>query len=193
VEDLLDVSRLRTGRLELRRQTLDCGPFVEEIVERYRMQLEDRAEYRLHFNVPAVPLEVEVDPSRLEQVIDNLLSNAVKYSPTGGEICVALEPSAGGVRLTVTDHGIGIPIGHSSTIFEPFGRAPNAGSQQIPGLGLGLSICRQLVEAHGGRIWASSPGERQGTTVSLWLPIPRPSPEAPSGESDQALSAVLEK
>jgi len=174
LEDLLDVSRLRTGRLELRRQRLDCGPLVEEIVDRYRMQLEERPEYKVEFEAPKAPHVVEVDPSRLEQVLDNLLSNAVKYSPGGGEICVALASDRSGVRLTVTDHGIGLPQGHADMIFEPFGRAPNASHQQIPGLGLGLSICRQLIEAHGGRIWASSPGEQMGTTLGVWLPTPRP-------------------
>jgi PAS domain S-box-containing protein len=173
LEDLLDVSRLRTGRLELRRQRLNCGPLVEEIVERYRMQLEERPEYTVEFDAPEGPHLVEVDPSRLEQVLDNLLSNAVKYSPGGGEICVALTSDRSGVRLTVTDHGIGLPQGHADMIFEPFGRAPNASHQQIPGLGLGLSICRQLIEAHGGRIWASSPGEHMGTTLGVWLPSPR--------------------
>jgi signal transduction histidine kinase len=175
VEDLLDVSRLRTGRLELRRQRLDCVPLLAEIVERYRVQLEERPEYVLRFEAPDRPLEVDVDPSRLEQVIDNLLSNAVKYSPTGGEIQVTLAPHSGGVELTVSDQGIGLPLGQAASIFEPFGRAPNAATQQIPGLGLGLSICRQLVESHGGRIWASSAGEEQGTTLGIWLPNPAPS------------------
>ena len=179
VEDLLDVSRLRTGRLELRRQRVDCGPLVEEIVDRYRLQLEERHEYTLQYQAPDTPRLVEVDPSRLEQVLDNLLSNAVKYSPGGGEICVALDSDRSGVSLTVTDHGIGLPQGHTDMIFEPFGRAPNASRQQIPGLGLGLSICHQLIEAHGGHIWASSPGEHKGTTVSVWLPSPRPSAASP--------------
>jgi PAS domain S-box-containing protein len=193
VEDLLDVSRLRTGRLELRRQRLDFVPLLEEIVERYRAQLEERPEYALRFEAPDQPLEVDVDPSRLEQVIDNLLSNAVKYSPAGGEIQVSLAPHSGGIELTVTDQGIGLPLGQAASIFEPFGRAPNAATQQIPGLGLGLSICRQLVESHGGRIWANSAGEEQGTTLGVWLPNPPPasplvSPEGRVGT--RAASAV---
>jgi PAS domain S-box-containing protein len=174
VDDLLDVSRLRTGRLELRRQRIDCGPLVQETVERYRVQLEDRPEYALQFEPPSQELCVEVDPSRIEQVLDNLMSNAVKYSPGGGEICVRIGLDSGGVRLTVTDKGIGLPANQTEAIFEPFGRAPNAAREQIPGLGLGLSICRQLVEAHGGRIWASSPGEGRGTSVGVWLPAAGP-------------------
>lgn len=182
LEDLLDVSRLRTGRLELRRQQVDCTALVEEIVDRYQVQLEDRADYTLQFHRPREPHIVDVDPSRLEQVLDNLLSNAVKYSPRGGEICVSLNSDRGGVYICVADQGIGLPSGQSEAIFEPFGRASNASQQQIPGLGLGLSICRQLIEAHGGRIWATSDGEQAGTTIGVWLPAPRP--DALNGVSD---------
>jgi PAS domain S-box-containing protein len=174
VEDLLDVSRLRTGRLELHRQVIELAPLVEEIVDRYRAQLEDQREYAVALRIPPQTILADVDPSRLEQVLDNLLSNAVKYSPSGGRVDVAVELDAAGFRLTVTDQGIGLPPGQTESIFEPFGRASNASVQQIPGLGLGLSICRRLVEAHGGYVWASSPGELQGTTVGFWLPHPRP-------------------
>ena len=75
-----------------------------------------------------------------------------------------------GVRLDVRDQGIGLPPGTEESIFRPFGRAPNAAERQIQGLGLGLYICRQIVERHGGRIWAESPGEGQGTLMRVWLP-----------------------
>jgi signal transduction histidine kinase len=83
---------------------------------------------------------------------------------------VGVRVEGGGVKLTVTDHGIGLPGGQEDRIFEIFRRASNAAAQQIPGLGLGLPICRQLVELHGGRIWATSAGEDKGTTISVWLP-----------------------
>ncbi len=174
VEDLLDVSRLRTGRLELHRQCVELAPLVEEIVERYRVQLEDQHEYTLVLRLPPQTILADVDPSRVEQVLDNFLSNAVKYSPSGGQLSVAVDVDAAGFRLTVSDEGIGLPTGQTETIFEPFGRASNAAVQQIPGLGLGLSICRQLIDAHGGHVWATSPGEGRGTTVGFWLPHPRP-------------------
>ncbi len=173
VEDLLDVSRLRTGRLELHRQCIELAPLVEEIVERYRIQLEDQHEYAINLSLPPHSILADVDPSRIEQVLDNFLSNAVKYSPSGGRIDVAVELDAEGFRLTVADQGIGLPPGQTETIFEPFGRASNASVQQIPGLGLGLSICKQLIEAHGGHVWATSRGELHGTTVGFWLPHPR--------------------
>jgi signal transduction histidine kinase len=112
------------------------------------------------------------DAGRLEQIQDNLLSNAVKYSPGGGEIGVSLRQAIDGVVLIVSDAGIGLPAGAHERIFEPFGRAANATQQGLPGMGLGLHICRQIAEAHGGRMWAESPGEDRGTIVSMWLPRP---------------------
>jgi PAS domain S-box-containing protein len=169
VEDLLDVSRLRTGQLQLRRELVDLKPLVEETVARYRGT---ESGHQFHLEVADGATVVYADPLRIEQVLDNMLSNAVKYAPEGGEIAVAISPDPYGVTLTVTDHGIGLPPGQETRIFEAFGRASNAATHQIPGLGLGLSICRQLVEGHGGRIWATSPGENQGTTVGAWLPGP---------------------
>ena len=116
------------------------------------------------------PLWVTADPARLEQVLHNLLDNALKFSPGGGADRVDLGPEAGGARLTVADEGIGLPPGAAGTIFEPFARAANAAREQLPGLGLGLHVCRGIVEQHGGRIWAGSEGEGRGTTVGLWLP-----------------------
>lgn len=167
VEDLLDVSRLRTGQLQLRCEAVDMVALVDDIVRRYAGGTHDHV---FHFTPAEAPLNVYGDPLRLEQVLDNLLSNAVKYSPDGGDIEVAARHEGNGVGLTVTDHGIGLPTGHEAHIFETFGRAPNAAAQQIPGLGLGLSICQQLIERHGGRISASSPGEGRGTTFAIWLP-----------------------
>lgn len=168
IDDLLDVSRLRTGRLQLRRSHIDFGVIVEEIASRY-----SQTETRHRFNVspPDKRIVVDADPLRVEQVLDNLLSNAVKYSPEGGEIEIRFRYDDGeGVTLTVTDPGVGLPAGQETRIFEVFGRASNATLRQIEGLGLGLAICRQLVEAHGGSISASSPGEDRGTTLTLWLP-----------------------
>ena len=110
-------------------------------------------------------------PARLEQVLDNLLSNAVKYSPAGGEIDVSLLLTAGGTTLQVRDHGIGLSPGAQEQIFEPFGRAANATQQRVPGMGLGLHICRQIADALGGRMWAESAGEGQGMTTCMWLPL----------------------
>ena len=167
-EDLLDVSRLRTGRLALRARPLDLAAFAAEAVGRYRDRLDPR--HDLAVEATAGPCPVLADADRLEQVLTNLLDNAAKYSPEGGVIRVTVGSEGDGVGLRVRDAGIGLPPDALEVIFQPFGRARNAADLQIPGLGLGLYICRDIVERHGGRIWAESPGEGQGTTIHVWLP-----------------------
>jgi signal transduction histidine kinase len=98
------------------------------------------------------------------------LDNALKYSPQGGAVRVVAREADGGVLVRVEDHGIGLPPGYEERIFEPFGRAPNAARSNLPGMGLGLYICRNIVERHGGRIWAESSGEHAGATFAFWLP-----------------------
>jgi signal transduction histidine kinase len=166
-EDLLDVSRLQQGVLPLRAQPTDLAALVGSVMARLQ---EQTTAHRLVSNFGASPGPVPVDPDRIEQVAENLLGNAIKYSPDGGEIRVTLASEAGGVVLGVRDAGIGLPQGVLERIFEPFGRAPNAVGRNIEGLGLGLYICRQIAEQHGGRLWAESEGEGRGTTLRLWLP-----------------------
>jgi signal transduction histidine kinase len=167
VEDLLDVSRLRTGHLDLRLQAVDLNAMALEIAGRVRDHLSAR--HTLHVET-GTSLPVLADPARLDQVFANLLSNAVKYSPNGGPITLTVHPEDDGMCLAVRDEGIGLPPGSEATIFEAFGRAENAARAHIQGLGLGLHICREIVQRHGGRIWAESAGEGQGTTLTLWLP-----------------------
>jgi signal transduction histidine kinase len=171
IEDLLDVSRLRTGRVRLRPEAFDLRHLVDEIVSRYTAT---ETGHRFSLHAPHEPFVIQADPLRIEQVVENLLSNAVKYSPNGGPIALRLAPDGEGALLTVTDQGIGLPAGQEARIFEAFGRGSNATAEQIQGLGLGLAICRELVEVHGGRIWATSPGEGQGTTFAMWLPAVAP-------------------
>jgi signal transduction histidine kinase len=116
------------------------------------------------------PPPVLADRARLEQVFANLIDNAIKYSPDGGPIDITVSAAEQGARVDVRDAGIGLPPGVAESIFQPFGRASNAARRQIQGLGLGLHIARDIVQRHGGRLWASSPGEQQGSTFSIWLP-----------------------
>jgi PAS domain S-box-containing protein len=172
-EDLLDVSRLQTGHIDLRTERVDVQAFVADVIDRYRANLVEQHQVTLHTD--GRDYAVLGDPARLEQVLANLLSNAVKYSPAGGPITVSVGPGDASlgpsVQITVQDEGIGLPAEMRETIFEPFGRAANATHRQIQGLGLGLFISQQIVERHGGRIWAESPGVDQGTTMGLWLPL----------------------
>ncbi|HET8628850.1 MAG TPA: GAF domain-containing protein [Thermomicrobiales bacterium] len=168
VDDLLDVSRIRTGRLPLAREPVDLAALARDAVAGAREQ--DAGAHRFALDLPAALAPVTGDPGRLAQVLDNLLENAAKYSPGGGTIAVAERDEGDGVAVTVRDEGIGVPAGSAEAIFRPFGRAPNAVRQQLPGLGLGLYICRDIVERHGGRIVAASAGEDRGATFTLWLP-----------------------
>jgi signal transduction histidine kinase len=168
VNDLLDVSRLEEGQLPLQVEAIDLGNLIVDVVSRFGDQLDSA--HRLRIERSEESWQVEGDAGRLEQVLWNLLDNAVKYSPVGGEVVVSLERAEAGVTVSVRDEGIGLPAGADGSLFEPFGRAPNAVARQVPGLGLGLYISRMVVERHDGRIWATSVGEGHGSTISFWLP-----------------------
>jgi signal transduction histidine kinase len=170
VRDLLDVSRISAGNLPLRLRTLDVTDLVREVVGRYQEQIGSTG--HLLLDIVGSPGAVAGDPDRIEQVLTNLLDNALKYSPDGAELLVRLQPKARGLLLEVQDRGIGLPPGAAERIFEPFSRATNAEVRQITGMGLGLYICRNIVEQHRGRIWASSKGEGKGVVMSVWLPQP---------------------
>ncbi|HLJ75056.1 MAG TPA: ATP-binding protein, partial [Thermoanaerobaculia bacterium] len=181
--ELLDVSRIETGRLEIRREAIDWTTFVRELVHRHHTAVTDR---RFHVNIPDAHPTVTGDRDRLEQVIGNLLENAVKYSPDGSEINVDVHERDGQVITSVCDRGIGIPPDELSQVFERFHRGRQVSSTNYGGLGLGLYITRQIVERHGGTIWVES-REGSGTTFSFSLPVtpveqPAP-PPAPQEET----------
>ncbi len=166
ISDLLDVSRLQAGQMSVRPKPLDIVGLVREGLEQGAFG----GTCQIRLETEADRLNVLADEARIEQIIANLLENAEKYSPDGGIIDVRLLRSDSGVTLEVQDQGIGLPAGSEETIFKPFGRAANASAQNIPGMGLGLYVCRRIAELHNGRLWAQSEGEGRGTTVSLWLP-----------------------
>jgi signal transduction histidine kinase len=168
MNELMDVSRMRSGDLVLRVTQLDFGALVRTVALRYTIL--GGARHAVRIQVPSTPLVVAGDAGRLEQILDNLLGNALKYSPEGGDIRVDLRADLDGVVLRIADQGIGLTPGNEEHIFEPFGRAANAVMHSLPGMGLGLHICRQIAAAHGGRMWAESPGDGQGLTATLWLP-----------------------
>ena len=165
LDDFLDVQRLEEGQLTLAEEMLDLANVVREQTQLFDAQSEL---HPIKLTLPASPLPVRGDPNRLAQVVGNLLSNAIKYSPEGGVVEVVGEQVNGRVRVSIRDEGLGIPPELQQRVFHKFfrGDAPDTG---IPGSGLGLTIARSLVEAHGGRMEVESiVGE--GSTFSLELP-----------------------
>jgi PAS domain S-box-containing protein len=172
--ELLDVSRIETGRLEIRRDPIHWPAFVRDVVHRHHTAVSDR---RFHVNVPEETRIVCGDRDRLEQVLGNLLENAVKYSPDGSEIFVNVDDKNESVVTSVCDRGIGIPADELQQVFERFHRGRQVSSTNYGGLGLGLYITKQIIERHGGAIWVES-REGQGTTFFFSLPTaPVPAPE----------------
>ena len=164
--ELLDVSRIETGRLEIRREAIQWATFVRDVVHRHHTAVSDR---RFHMSVPDDGRVVTGDRDRLEQVLGNLLENAVKYSPDGSDISVNVEDRGDSVVTAVCDRGIGIPADELNQVFERFHRGRQVSSTNYGGLGLGLYITKQIVERHGGTIWVESK-EGAGTTFYFSLP-----------------------
>lgn len=168
-DELLDASRIQGGQLALRTALLDFAGLVRDAATRQSERAHDL--HVVEADVPEPPVTIDGDAGRLEQVLDNLIDNALKYSPAGGTVQVTLVAEDGWAELAVRDSGIGLPPGAEAAIFQPFGRARNAASSQLPGMGLGLYICRRIVDLHGGHISAESPGEDCGTTLRVRLPL----------------------
>lgn len=176
VDDLLDVSRIARGVLELRCEQVDLVASVRQSVEAILPLAQQRGQ-QLDVLLPEGPLRISADPSRLEQIVINLLINAVKYTPAGGKIRCALERQDSRVLLRVRDNGIGIQPQLLPHIFDMFMRAEQAARQAEGGLGLGLTLVRNLVELHGGTIQAFSKGAEKGSEFVVELPLPAAPPE----------------
>ncbi len=168
VDDLLDVARLQAGQLRIERAPFDLVALLDRVIGEAQAELPAELRLTLAAGVPSYP--IHGDAGRLEQVLGNLLENARKYSPDGGTIAVALLADERGATITVRDEGLGLGAGEAQGIFIPFNRTEEALRRQIQGLGLGLAICRAIVEEHGGTLEAASAGYGHGTTFTLWLP-----------------------
>ena len=169
ITDLLDLSRIQAGRVAMRVGSVDLPEIVGEIID----QLSPRSpRHSLRSSFPPNFPDIRGDADQLRRALFNLVQNAIKYSPEGGEVLIAgeLAPPAG-VLVRVIDHGVGIAPGEHERIFERFHRADNRLSRATAGVGLGLYITRNIVEGHGGRIWAESPGPGGGSVFSILLPI----------------------
>jgi PAS domain S-box-containing protein len=170
VDDLLDVSRITQGRLELRCDRIDLRDVVARASDAIRVQLEGER-HELSLSAPAQPIMVMADPARLEQVVANLLSNAAKYTPPGGRIDIEVCIDDGGQAVVrVADTGVGIPDDVLPHVFEMFARADRSLARTPGGLGIGLTLARRLMDLHGGSIEAYSAGPGQGSEFVVRLP-----------------------
>jgi diguanylate cyclase len=177
VDDLLDVSRIDTGKLRLERVPVDIADVVDAAVDAARPAMDARLQ-SFHVHLPASDLTVNGDSGRLVQALCNVLNNASKYTPEGGAIDLRVEAVGDSLVLTVSDSGIGIPAQALPTIFEPFAQLAEAVSFNGGGLGIGLSVVRELVEAHGGTVHAESAGSGSGSRFVIRLPAAEKTPAA---------------
>jgi signal transduction histidine kinase len=173
VDDLLDASLVRSGRLRLERAHIDLREVLAHAAEAVEFEMRQRA-HRLHVAELPDPVWIDGDAARLEQVFVNLLVNAAKYTDRGGEVRVSLERGGDEAVVRVRDTGIGIPAEVLPHVFEPYVQARRTSRQD--GLGLGLPLVRSLVEAHGGSVEAASAGPGQGSEFCVHLPSIRSSP-----------------
>jgi PAS domain S-box-containing protein len=189
VDDLLDVSRISRGTIDLRKGPLDLAGVVAQAVETCRPFLEARG-HQLTVSLPAEPLRLEADPTRLAQVIGNLLNNSAKYTPEGGHVWLTAAGEGDEVVVRVRDDGAGLPDELLPTkIFEPLTQATRTLARSEGGLGIGLTLVRNLVELHGGRVEAHSKGPGRGSEFVVRLPaagrpLPAGSPEGARATGD---------
>lgn len=177
VDELLDVSRLQLGRVELRRDELDVAALVREVAERTRIA---DADALVELALPEGPLRILGDQDRLEQILENLVGNALKYSPEGGRVRIGARADGPDAHVTVADEGIGIAAEELGRIFDLFYRSPDPRANHVGGLGLGLYISREIVTRLGGSLWAESePG--RGSTFHVRLPLARVETPVPTG------------
>ena len=170
VNDLLDVSRLTRGLIELQREPLDLADIVRNAAEAARGKIEQRR-HVLTISVPEYPVAVEGDPVRLEQVVSNLLENAIKYTAPGGKISMSLAEEESECVLRVSDNGIGIAASELGQVFEVFKQVGGPQVRAEDGLGLGLTVVRRIMELHGGNVFVRSDGLGKGSEFSARLPM----------------------
>lgn len=167
LDDLLDFSRMEAGRLKLKKDMIDLQMLVSSTAEEMKMQTN---KHTINIMLQNKAFKILADKDRIKQALINLISNAIKYSPLGGNVICAVEARVAEVVVSVSDQGIGIDADHLPHIFEKFYRVEGPYSYQISGTGLGLPITKAIIEAHGGRIWATSQPEK-GTTIAFSIPL----------------------
>ena len=179
IDDLLDVSRISTGRLELKRDRIDLRESIEAALD-VSHPLIQSAGHELTVQMPSVPVYVRGDKVRLTQVVGNLLINAAKYTPAGGHISLDVVSQGENILISVSDDGIGIPAGMLSNVFELFTQVDSSTTRSQSGLGIGLTLVKTLVEMHGGQVAVESAGPGAGSRFTVSLPVSSQGPDAGS-------------
>jgi signal transduction histidine kinase len=191
IDDLLDISRVTLGKVELQKQRLDLRSVVASAIETTR-PLFELTNQRVTISLPERSLPIEGDATRLSQVFANLLNNAAKYTPASGRIELSAEVVGSQLRVHVRDDGIGIPADMLSRVFDMFTQVDRTVQHAQGGLGIGLTLVRTLVEMHGGSIAAHSAGPGQGATFTVELPLAATSDNAhPAASTPEASASVL--
>ena len=180
IDDLLDLSRISRGKVELRRERVDLATVVNSAVETSRPLIEE-SDHQLDLRLPAEPVFVDADLTRLAQVVANLLNNAAKYTEKGGRIELTAGRDGAWATLSVRDNGVGIPAPMLPRVFEMFTQVDRSLDRSQGGLGIGLSIVKRLAEMHGGTVEARSEGHGQGSEFVVRLPALPPATEAGRG------------
>lgn len=170
VNDLLQLSKMDSKDYRLSKDWIDFIFFYNRIIDRFEMTKQQNVTFER--KLPDHSAFVEIDEDKLTQVLDNIISNALKYSPEGGKVTFGIEEKDEFIIVSVSDQGVGIPKENIEQIFERFYRVDKARTRKLGGTGLGLAIAKEMVEAHGGKIWAAST-EGKGTTISFSLPYVR--------------------
>jgi histidine kinase len=170
VSDLQELSQVEAGAFELHLQPIDVIDLVEATVKRLELQFVDKGVF-LESDVPIDLPPVRADHDRISQVMLNLVGNALQYTPSGGRVRITAIRNQDEIYISITDTGIGIPPEHVQHLFTRFYRVDKSRSRVGGGSGIGLTIAKHLVEAHGGRIWFESPGSGKGSTFAFTLPV----------------------
>lgn len=189
VDDLLEVSRITQGKLELRRERVELAAMMQSAVEAARPLIQSLA-HELSVTLPREPIYLSADPTRLTQIVLNLLNNAAKYTPRGGHIWLSAERMGQEAVLTVRDTGIGIASEHLADIFQMFSQLTPALDRTQGGLGIGLALVHGLVELHGGTVEALSCGSGQGSEFVVRLPVAEPAQVEPDPEPTDSPPAM---
>src|SRR5687767_5558721 len=188
---LLEVSRIITGKLRLEFVACDLQSVIEAAVVSIRPTAEAKG-VRLQLDLDPDAGKVFGDQERLQQIVWNLLSNGVKFTDSGGSVHVSLKRINSHVEIVVTDSGVGINPDFLPHVFDRFRQADGTTTRNYGGLGLGLAIVRHLVELHGGTAWAESPGDNQGSSFTVRLPMMTASEQPSPEELKQPAVAVTE-